>query len=432
MVPVRERLLDAGQALLVEDGFKVLNRGLNVAEIAARAEVSEKTFFATFGDKGRYVEELLVRFNRPPAPRAGTVVDVVEQALAETKGDPRRLLRTVSTWNYELLRADPATLMQLATVVLGRGHQGAMRRLRQTYAAYDQAGVRVYRSMLARWSASLRAPFTPEQLAVVLTALVEGLFLRHLADPDAVPDTLLGDTVVALVGALLDPEQGHGHVDDAIAPLADEVVRAYRVDRLDGLPDNPRNAVIAAARHEFAARGYYATTPDHIAARAGVPLTVLRQLFPVKASIVVGALRPGCGELRSLLDDDLALGVAPRHLLRRHLERLAAFTLGNREFAEALVMAVVHDTATDDTTDGISREIDLAGMLVPVIEAGRARGDFGADHDPATLARALTDSTLLHCLTHRDGTAADHVDAVEALALHGLLARAAPDAPPGR
>ncbi|MBY8853816.1 TetR/AcrR family transcriptional regulator, partial [Saccharothrix sp. MB29] len=85
------------------------------------------------------------------------------------------------------------------------------------------------------------------------------------------------------------------HVDDAIAPLADEVVRAYRVDRLDGLPENPRNAVIAAARHEFAARGYYATTPDHIAARAGVPLTVLRQLFPVKASIVVGGRRPGGG-----------------------------------------------------------------------------------------------------------------------------------------
>ncbi|MGM1061143.1 TetR/AcrR family transcriptional regulator [Saccharothrix sp. Mg75] len=424
MVPVRERLLDAGVALLFDDGFKVLNRGLNVAEIAARAEVSEKTFFATFGDKARYVDELLLRFNRPVAPTApGTLVDVIDHALAETKGDPRRMLRAVSTWNYEQVRGDPATLMQFATVVLARNHQGAMRRLRQTYAAYDRASVQAYRSMLARWSASLRAPFTLDQLAVVLTALVEGLSLRHLADPDAVPDTLLGDTVIALVGTLLDPEQGHSHIDDVIAPLADEVVRAYRADRLDGLPEHPRNAVVAAARQEFAARGYYATTPAHIAARAGVPLVVLRQLFPVKASIVVGALRPEYAELRSLLDDDLALGVAPRRLLRRHLERLAAFTLRNREFAEALLMAVVQDTDAA-AADAVHREIDLAALLVPVLDAGRAGGDFSADHDPAALAGTLTHGTLLRCLTHRGGTPAQHVDAVEALVLHGLLTRA--------
>ncbi|MBY8847579.1 TetR/AcrR family transcriptional regulator [Saccharothrix sp. MB29] len=269
MVPVRERLLDAGQALLFEDGFKVLNRGLNVAEIAARAEVSEKTFFATFGDKGRYVEELLVRFNRPPAPRAGTVVDVVEQALAETKGDPRCLLRTVSTWNYELLRGDPATLMQLATLVLGRGHQGAMRRLRQTYAAYDEAGVRVYRSMLARWSASLRAPFTPNSSPSCSPPSSKGC-LRHLADPDAVPDTCSAtpsSPSSAPCSTRTGPRpRGRRHR----APGGRGRARLPR--RPPRQPaENPRNAVIAAARHEFAARGYYATTPDHIAARAGVP-----------------------------------------------------------------------------------------------------------------------------------------------------------------
>ncbi|WP_033429386.1 TetR/AcrR family transcriptional regulator [Saccharothrix syringae] len=420
MVPVRERLLDAGVELLFEDGAKVLGRGLNVAEIAARAEVSEKTFFATFGDKGRYVEALLLRFTRTPQRASGELGEVVEQALADSQGDPRRMLRTVCDWDYRQVRSDPTTLMQLAVLVLGRGHPGALKRLRQLYAGYDEAGVRAYRPVLARWSTSLRAPFTLEHLAVALTALVEGLALRHLADPDAVPDTLFGDTVVALVGALLDPEQGHGHVDDVIAPLADEVVRAHRADHLDNLPEHPRNAVIAAARHEFAHRGYYATSPAHIASRAAVPLPVLTQLFPVKASIVAGALRGPYADLRSLVDDDLALGVAPTTMLRRHLEQLAAFALNHREFAEALLMAAVHRPAQLDTE--AVREIDLPAVLIPALRAGIAAGDFRADLDARDLAETLAHTLLLRCLTHPDATAAEHAATVGTL-VDGLPGR---------
>lgn len=420
MVPVRERLLDAGIALLFEDGVKVLGRGLNVAEIAARAEVSEKTFFATFGDKGRYLDELLLWCNRTPERASRDMAAVVDQALDDTGGDPRRLLRAVCTRDYRQVRADPATLMQLATIVLGRGHHGAMRRLRQTYAGYDRVAAGAFGPMLARWNVSLRAPFTLEHLAVALTALVEGLALRHLADPDAVPDTLFGDTVVALAGAVLDPEQGHGHVDDVIAPLAHGVARTAAADRLDGLPEHPRNAVLTAARLEFGARGYFATTPAHIAARAGVPLAVLGQLFPGKASIVVGALRGEHAELRSLIDDDSALGVTPAAVVRRHLERLAAFALRHREFAEALLMAVVHGATTAEDAD-ITRDLDLPGLLAPVVAAGQRAGDFHPDLDPRAVAENLTHGVLLRCFTHRDGDAAHHASAVAAIALRGLL-----------
>lgn len=419
MVPVRERLLDAGIELLFEDGAKVLGRGLNVAEIAARAEVSEKTFFATFGDKGRYVEALLLRFAHTPRHASRELVDVIEKTLAEAHGDPRRVLRVVCDWNYRQVRADPATTLQLAAVVLGRGHPGVARRLRQVYAGYDQVDLHAFRLVLARWSASLRAPFTLEHLAVALTALVEGLALRHLADPDSVPDTLFGDTVVALVGALFDPQQGHGHIDDVIAPLADQIVRTHRADHLDNLPDHPRNAVIDAARREFGDRGYYATTPVHIASRAAVPLPVLTQLFPVKASIVAGALRGPYTELRSLVDDDLALGVPPATMLRRHLEQLAAFTLRHREFAEALLMATVHDSAHTDT-DPV-REIDLPALLIPALRAGVTAGEFHTDREPRDLAETLAHALLMRCLTRHTDQAADHAAAIEALALHGLL-----------
>lgn len=428
MVPVRERLLDAGVELLFEDGAKVLGRGLNVAEIAARAEVSEKTFFATFGDKGRYVEALLLRFTHSSRHTSYHLTEVIDRAFLDSRGDPRRMLRAVCDRDYRQVRNDPATLMRLATLVLGGGHPGAVKSLRQAYNGYERAGVRAYQPVLTRWNASLRAPFTPEHLATALTALVEGLALRHLADPGAVPDTLFGDTVVALVGALFDPQQGHGHIDDVMAPLADELVRAHRADDLDDLPEHPRNAVIAAARQEFAGRGYYATTPAHIASRAGVSTAVLTQLFPVKAGIVAGALRGPYAELRSLVDDDLALGVPPTTMLRRHLEQLAAFTLHHREFAEALLMAVAHDLARADAEP--LREIDLPALLAPALRAGIAAGHFRGDHDPRELAETLAHTLLLRCLTHPGGTAADHAAAVGALVLHGLLARPGEPAEP--
>ncbi|MFC5057319.1 TetR/AcrR family transcriptional regulator [Saccharothrix xinjiangensis] len=417
---MRERLLDAGVELLFEDGAKVLGRGLNVAEIAARAEVSEKTFFATFGDKGRYIEALLLRFTHS-SHHAYHLTEVIDRAFLDSRGDPRRMLRAVCDRDYRQVRSDPATLMRLATLVLGGGHPGVVKSLRQSYNGYERAGVRAYQPVLTRWNASLRAPFTPEHLAIALTALVEGLALRHLADPGAVPDSLFGDTVVALVGALLDPEQGHGHVDDVMAPLADELVRAHRADNLDDLPEHPRNAVIAAARQEFAGRGYYATTPAHIASRAGVSTAVLTQLFPVKAGIVAGALRGPYAELRSLVDDDLALGVPPTTMLRRHLEQLAAFTLRHREFTEALLMAAAHDPARGGA-DPV-REIDLPALLIPALRAGIAAGHFHGDHDPRDLAEILAHALLLRCLTHPGGAAADHAAAVGALVLHGLLAR---------
>ncbi|MFT7839191.1 TetR/AcrR family transcriptional regulator [Saccharothrix sp. BKS2] len=418
---MRERLLDAGVELLFEDGAKVLGRGLNVAEIAARAEVSEKTFFATFGDKGRYVEALLLRFTHDSRYATRDLAEVIDQALLDAHGDPRRMLRVVCDRDFLVVRDDPATLMRLASLVLAGGQPAVVKRLRQVYEGHDQAGVRAGQPVLTRWNASLRAPFTPEHLATAFTALVEGLVLRHRADPGAVPVTLFGDVVVALFGALLDPEQGHGHVDDVMAPLADELVRAHRADHLDDLPEHPRNAVVTAARHEFAGRGYYATTPAHIASRAGVSPTVLAQLFPVKAGIVAGALRGPYAELRSLVDDDLALGVPPTTMLRRHLEQLAAFTLRHREFAEALLMAAAHVPAHADA-DPV-REIDLPALLTPALRAGIAAGDFRGDRDPRELAETLAHTLLLRCLTHPGGTAADHAAAVGELVLHGLLTR---------
>ncbi|SDI30998.1 DNA-binding transcriptional regulator, AcrR family [Actinokineospora alba] len=422
--PARARLIAAGISQLLEDGIKVLSRGLNVAEIAERAGVSEKTFFATFGDKGRYVDELLASLVEAPERVTRSLTDMVEKSFIQTKGDPRQTIRAVCAWDFQQVRQDPATLAQLATLVLAREHRGAMKKLRQAYAAYDDAGMKAYQAILARWGASLRAPFTAESMAVSLTALVEGLAVRHLADPTAVPDHLFGDVVVALIGSIVDTGQNHEHIDDVVGPLADEIMVTYEVALTDSLPEDPRSAVVDAARVEFAARGYFSTTLVHISVRSGVPLPVLKQLFPSKAMIVVSALRVPFQELKSQVGDDIALGITADVIVKRFLGRLATFAVRHIEYVEAFLMVVAHDTATaPETAIHVKRELDLPSLIEPVIAAGQRNGLFDDALASYDLAAALTNNLLLRCFTRRDDDPLTHAAVVGATCLRGLLVR---------
>lgn len=401
----------------------VLSRGLHVGTIVEQAGTSEKTFFATFKSKARYLDELVVALNEGPRRLAHDLVPMVESAFVETKGDPRRTVRTVCAWDFQQVIGDPTILLQLAALVLAQGHRPAMRKLREAYASYDDAGIKSYETILAKWGASLRAPFTAESVAVTLTALVEGLAIRRLADPEAVSDDLFGDAVVALVGSIVDTGQNHEHIDDVVAPLADEIMLSFEV-RLDGMPDDPRASIIEAADAEFAARGYFSTTLVHISVRAGVPVPVLKQLFPSKASIVVNALLPRFAELRSRIADDIALGLGPVDVVQRYLGRLASFALNKRPYVEAFLMVVAHDTAgSPETAVEVKRELNLPDLLAPVIETGQRQGIFSCDIEPYEAAAAITNSLLLRCFTRRDDDADRQASAVATALLQGLLTR---------
>lgn len=72
------------------------------------------------------------------------------------------------------------------------------------------------------------APFSAKSVAVTLTALVEGLALRAMVERAVVPD------------------------DDVVAPVADEIMLTHDATVVDGLPDDPRKAIIDGAAAEFA------------------------------------------------------------------------------------------------------------------------------------------------------------------------------------
>lgn len=420
----RDKLLAAGLQQLLDDGLEIVQRGLNVHDITIRSGVSEKTYYKTFRSKKRFVEDLVLSLNAAPQRVTHGLTEMVRQQLIETDGDPRQTVRAVCAWDFEQVRQDPSTLLQLAVLVLARQHRGAMSKLRQAYAAYDDAGKQSYEALLARWGASLRKPFTHETVAVLLTALVEGLAIRHLADPKAVPRDLFGDAAIALIGSIVDTGQNHEHIDDVIAPLADEVMVMYGAARADGLPDNPRGAVIKAARTEFGTRGYFSTTLAHISISAKVPLPVLKQLFPSKALIVVEALRVQVEEIRRQTNDDRELGFSLTDIFTRFLKRLSTFALDNREYVEALLAIVAHDTsASPETAVQVKRELDIPEILAPIIQSGQEENVLAADIHSYDAAAMMVNSLLLRCFTRRNDSADQHTAVIMAALFRGLLTR---------
>jgi hypothetical protein len=70
----------------------------------------------------------------------------------------------------------------------------SIRLLRSMYGALDRSWADLYAAVLARYSREPRPPFDIEDLALVLTALADGMLVRHGLEPRRVDEPLVGPT----------------------------------------------------------------------------------------------------------------------------------------------------------------------------------------------------------------------------------------------
>jgi len=256
----REVLINAGVDLLLEDGIHVLDSGITVERVCQYAQYSSpSTFSAEFSGKGakrRFIEEMFLALVSGSSRASDHLGEEVGRAVAHANGEPIQVVREVAAWNYKLARDDPGDLRRMAAIVLGRKDKRVEAALIADYRRATQNGIDAYKSILEKWGATLRRPFTPMTLAVVLTALVEGLARRARAEPDIVPDSLFSDAVVGLIAGIVDVDQRDEHVDDAAAPISQAVRLTYSSVVNEELPSDSRKAILDAARAEFGRRGY--------------------------------------------------------------------------------------------------------------------------------------------------------------------------------
>jgi AcrR family transcriptional regulator len=188
----RERLLAAARTVFARSGF----HGASVEEIASEAGFSTGALYSNFDGKQDLFLAVMDRAIEEHAREISTAVvarsSVAERATGGARQwmrmierEPEVLLLFVEFWAYGVRDAQvrPQVAAQFA-------------RVRQLLTTLIADGVREF---------GLKLDIPAEQLAVAIDALADGIARQKLADPDAVPDELMGRVLSLLFAAVTRP-----------------------------------------------------------------------------------------------------------------------------------------------------------------------------------------------------------------------------------
>ena len=188
----RERLLVAARSVFASSGF----HGASVEEIASKAGFSTGALYSNFDGK----EDLfLVLMEREIDEHAREIAEAVEtrtsvaeratggarQWMSTIEREPELLLLFMEFWAYGV--RDPVVRPKVAE---------RFAQMRQVLTQLIADGVREF---------DLELAIPAEQLAIAIDALADGIARQKLADPDAVPDDLLGRVIALLVAGASRP-----------------------------------------------------------------------------------------------------------------------------------------------------------------------------------------------------------------------------------
>jgi AcrR family transcriptional regulator len=191
----RERLLTAARGVFARSGF----HGASVEEIASEAGFSTGALYSNFDGK----EDLfLVLMEREIDEHARELAEAVEQRasmseratggarqwMAMIDREPELLLLFMEFWAYGV--RDPEVRPKVAL---------RFAQMREVLTRLIADGVREF---------DLELAIPAEHLAVAIDALADGIARQRLADPEAVPDELMGTVLSLLFSAVTRPAPG--------------------------------------------------------------------------------------------------------------------------------------------------------------------------------------------------------------------------------
>lgn len=174
----RDRLLEAGMRLLLGSRPGDALRGMSAQAVAAAAGTSRQTFYSHWQAIDAYMTAIL--------DETITDVTVVEQLVPVLSGlwadDPRRppedVIRETCDLDFKLWCQSPAFRIQHLFGFWSRTCPDVASRLRQHYRMADAALIPAYDRALEVWGRELVPEFDMTEIAVVFSALIDGLVIR--------------------------------------------------------------------------------------------------------------------------------------------------------------------------------------------------------------------------------------------------------------
>jgi len=195
-------LLEAGADLLREEPVGDILSQVKVADVARRAGGrSIGAVYHHWRDQDSYRRDLLAYILDPgryrgaheAAAMAATVCDgpVVARPPLEAA------VRTMGNQLFDELKVNPWLVLQMALWSKQMTDPYVRRLLTELYQGIDANFEPLMDTALQAYGLRVKEPFDTHLLAVVLTALAEGLAMRWGVDPDAVPETIVEDAEAA-------------------------------------------------------------------------------------------------------------------------------------------------------------------------------------------------------------------------------------------
>jgi AcrR family transcriptional regulator len=187
----RARILRAARKVFGRRGY----HGATIEEIADEAGLSNGAVYYNFENKEDLFLALLEDWR---AELIGDVEHVFARAVGERRGSGEAQLKDELRQIVSTLRPSREwQLLLLEFATYAARNPGFRRRFVAGRRRFKTALADALESRLA--ALDLHPAVPPDQLTVLLTALVNGLAVDQLTEPGAVPDNLLGDAVVALL-----------------------------------------------------------------------------------------------------------------------------------------------------------------------------------------------------------------------------------------
>ncbi|MDT0308484.1 TetR/AcrR family transcriptional regulator [Streptomyces sp. DSM 44917] len=149
-----------------------------------------------------------------------------------------------------------------------------------------------------------------------------------------------------------------------------------------------RQAIIDAAREEFAARGFDAASVRDIAARAGVSLSALYHYYPGKQALLEGIIATG---LEAYFASCTAALAAAGEDPARRLTALVAATVRHRAHHRVdsrIVLGEARSVSPEFRVHHRARLREATALFADAITAGLTRGTFTTPH-PDDARRAV-------------------------------------------
>jgi AcrR family transcriptional regulator len=173
--------------------------------VASRAGVTTGAFYHHFAGPDEYVEALLhFATTQDPSPEFASALAGYEPAV-EAGASFLEAVVAAGAGIMEFQTDSNTFALALAVWARMRGDRGARRLLDNMHRVAVNETSTYYEGVLVALGRELRPPFTMEDLARTLIALLEGLAIQRAVKPEAIPVERLGQLFVPLIVLMTRP-----------------------------------------------------------------------------------------------------------------------------------------------------------------------------------------------------------------------------------